>query len=103
MAAEGADGAIEVEVAYALPDRQRIIALRVAVGCTVFEAAEQSGITRFFPELVLESAKMGIFGKAVPDPRSHELQDGDRVEIYRPLTADPKEARKQRAKKAGAR
>lgn len=97
------DGDIAVEVAFALPDRQRIIALRVPVGCTVFEAAEKSGITRFFPELMLEHARMGIFGKAVPDPRSHELHEGDRIEIYRPLTADPKEARKQRAKKAAAR
>jgi putative ubiquitin-RnfH superfamily antitoxin RatB of RatAB toxin-antitoxin module len=68
----------------------------------MLEAAERSGIARLFEGLDLASAKMGIFGKVVADPRTHVLADGDRVEIYRPLTADPKEARKARARKAAA-
>lgn len=93
-------GEIAVEVAYALPERQRIIALKVPAGTTMLDAAERSGIERLFEGLDLATAKMGIFGKAVADPRTHVLVDGDRVEIYRPLTADPKEARKARARRA---
>jgi uncharacterized protein len=93
---------IAVEVAYALPERQRIVALRVPVGTTVLAAAERSGIARLFEGLDLATAKMGIFGKLIAEPRSHVLADGDRVEIYRPLEADPKEARKARARKAAA-
>jgi len=93
-------GEIAVEVAYALPERQRIIALKVPAGTTMLDAAERSGIARVFEELDLATARMGIYGKAVADPRMHVLVDGDRVEIYRPLTADPKEARKARARKA---
>jgi len=91
---------IVVEVAYALPERQRIVAAKVPAGTTVFAAVERSGIAHFFEGLDLANAKMGIFGKAVADPRTHVLVDGDRVEIYRPLKADPKEARKARARKA---
>ena len=95
-------GEIAIEVAYALPERQRILALKVPVGTTMLDAAERSGIARVFGGLDLATAKMGIFGKAVADPRRHVLADGDRVEVYRPLTADPKEARKARARKAAA-
>ncbi len=84
-----------VEVAYALPQRQEILALQVPVGATVLQAAEQSGIAQHFPEIDLASAKMGIFGKAAKGDAV--LQSGDRVEIYRPLIADPKAVRKQRA------
>jgi len=93
-------GEITVEVAYALPQRQRILTLKVPAGTAMLDAAERSGIARLFEGLDLASAKMGIFGKAVADPRTHVLADGDRVEIYRPLTVDPKEARKARARKA---
>ena len=93
---------INVEVAYALPQRQQIIALKVEPGCTVFDAVERSGILRQFPEIDLASAKMGIFGKAVGKPREATLSDGDRVEIYRPLIADPKVVRKQRAERIKA-
>ena len=92
-------GEIAVEVAYALPERQRILALKVPAGTTMLDAAERSGIARVFEGLELATAKMGIFGKAVADPRRHVLADGDRVEIYRPLTVDPKEARKARSRK----
>ena len=91
---------IHVEVAYARPDRQAIIPVTVPAGTTVYDAAQASGIVGQFPEIDLETAKMGIFGKSVPKPREQELQGGDRVEIYRPLIADPKEVRKRRAEKA---
>jgi putative ubiquitin-RnfH superfamily antitoxin RatB of RatAB toxin-antitoxin module len=91
---------IAVEVAYALPERQRIVAVKVPAGTTAFAAAERSGIAALFEGLDLATARMGIFGKAIGDPRTHVLAEGDRVEIYRPLKADPKEARKARARKA---
>lgn len=103
-----ADGdLITVEVAYALPDQQKIIELLVEPGTTAFQAAERSGIVSVFPEIDLENAKMGIFGqslgtKGLKPPREHELQPGDRVEIYRPLIADPKEVRRKRAEKKKA-
>lgn len=95
---------IAVEVAYALPERQRIIRLQVAPGCTALEAVRQSGIAREFPGLDIENADMGIFaknldGKLLPTPGEYVLKPRDRVEIYRPLQADPKAARQQRAAK----
>ena len=89
---------IAVEVAYALPDRQHIIELRVALGCSAFEAAERSGIATLFEGLELQSAAMGIFGRQLDDPREYAVKEGDRVEIYRPLLIDPKLARRRRAK-----
>ena len=97
---------ITVEVAFALAHKQSIIPLKVEKGCTAYSAAERSGIAKQFPEIDLENAKMGIFGKVLigkDGPKSHELEDGDRVEIYRPLIADPKEARKRRAEKVKSR
>lgn len=88
---------IKVEVAYALPDKQMLIPLQVKRGTTMFEAAVQSGIAGKFEGLDLESAPMGVFGKAERKPRERVLEDGERVEIYRPLIADPKEVRKKRA------
>ncbi len=86
---------INVEVAYALPEKQVIRALNVDAGTTIGEAIVQSGIMMDFPELELENAKVGIFGKVAP--MTKVLSDGDRVEIYRPLIADPKEVRRKRA------
>jgi len=86
---------INVEVAYALPDKQIIRAVNVDTGTTVGAAIVQSGIMMDFPELELEQAKVGIFGKAAA--MTTVLSDGDRVEIYRPLIADPKEVRRKRA------
>ncbi len=97
---------IKVEVAYALPDRQSVIPLKVEKGCTVLAAIEISGIVKQFPEIDLKQNKVGIFGKALTGKdglMTYELRDGDRVEIYRPLTVDPKEARKKRAEKVKAR
>ena len=84
---------IRVEVAYALPERQTLRELRLPEASTVADAIRASGLLEDFPDL--DAARVGIFGRAVrPDAR---LSDGDRVEIYRPLVADPKEARRKRA------
>ena len=91
---------IKVEVAYATPEKQKILALDVDEGSTVYQAAEQSGIVAEFPEIILAEAKMGIFGKAVRSPQEEVIREGDRVEIYRPLIIDPKVARANRAAKA---
>ena len=86
---------INVEVAYALPEKQVIRAVNVDVGTTIGAAIVQSGIMMDYPDLELEEAKVGIFGKAAV--MTTVLSDGDRVEIYRPLIADPKEVRRKRA------
>lgn len=96
---------IPVEVAYALPDKQKIVSLLVEPGTTAYLAVEKSRITDHFPEIDLETAKMGIFGQALgtkglKPAKEHVLQPGDRVEIYRSLIADPKEVRRKRAEKA---
>jgi uncharacterized protein len=86
---------IMIEVAYALPNQQLIIPLKVEAGCTAQQAVNKSGILTKFPEIDLTQNQIGIFGKLTkPDT---ELKDMDRVEIYRPLIADPKEVRRQRA------
>lgn len=95
---------ITVEVAYALPHKQKIISLLVAPGTSALQAAERSGIVEYFPELDLAQATLGIFGhalgtKGLATAASQLLHDGDRVEIYRPLSFDPKEARRKRAEK----
>ncbi|MDY6815999.1 MAG: RnfH family protein [Pseudomonadota bacterium] len=93
---------IRVEVAYARPDKQEIVSLTVPEGTTALEAVKLSGITDIFPEVDPDSNDMGIFGKMIKDPAAHELREGDRVELYRPLKIDPKQARLNRAKKKGA-
>ena len=92
---------IEVEVAYATPDKQAIVPVQVAEGTTALEAARLSGIVEKFEGIDLDNAKMGIFGKVVSP--GQVLKAGDRVEIYRPLIADPKEVRKARAARARER
>ncbi len=91
---------INVEVAYALPHKQKILAFQVEDGTTLLDAVKQSGIEREFPELNLDDAKYGVFGKATRTPETDILKAGDRVEIYRPLLIDPKQARANRAAKA---
>lgn len=93
---------IQVEVAYALPEKQKIIRLQVEAGTTLRDAVKQSGIVLEFPEIDPENAKFGIFGKAVRDADKEVLREGDRVEIYRPLLIDPKQARANRAAKVSA-
>lgn len=87
---------ISVEVAYARPDCQRIIALLVPKGTTVGEAITLSGILMVFPEIDLTQQKTGIFSR--PVPLTAVLTNSDRVEIYRPLLISPMEARRKRAK-----
>lgn len=96
---------ITVEVAYALPHHQKIVELLVEPGTTAYQSAERSGIDKIFKEIDLTTAKMGVFSqtlgvKGFKPPREYIMQSGDRIEIYRPLTADPKEVRRRRAKKA---
>ncbi|MCX7673754.1 MAG: RnfH family protein [Thiobacillaceae bacterium] len=87
---------IRVEVVYARPDRVKRVSLTLPEGATVQQAIEQSGILDEFPDIDLAGRnKVGVWNKLVkPD---QVLRDQDRVEIYRPLIADPKEVRKQRA------
>ena len=84
-----------IEVAYATPEKQKIVECQVEAGTSPREAVRASGIDRHFPGVDLEECDLGVFGKVVAD--EYELQDGDRIEIYRPLIADPKEIRRQRA------
>ena len=88
---------LTVEVAYALPQRQLILEVQVDGGATAEQAIRASGILEQFPEIDLQGSRVGIFGK--PCKLTDTLSNGDRVEIYRPLIADPKEIRKQRAAK----
>lgn len=89
-------GAIQVEVVYALPQRQEIIPVTLAEGATVRQAVEASGLLRKYPDIELDGAnKLGVFAKLTK--ADAVLRDRDRVEIYRPLIADPKAVRKKRA------
>lgn len=86
---------ITIQVAYATPDRQELVTLKLPTGSAVKQAIELSGLLPRHPEISLETAKIGIYGKLAR--LDSPLRDKDRVEIYRPLIADPKEVRKQRA------
>ncbi len=88
---------IQVEVAYALPEKQLIIPLSVKQGTSMYDAVVQSGIASKFDDLDVDAVPMGVFGKAERKPKDRVLEDGERVELYRPLIADPKEVRKKRA------
>lgn len=89
------DETIQVEVAYACPERQLILQVEVPPGTTAIEAARLSGIEEQFPEIDLGSHRLGIFGKLCKNERP--LNAGDRVEIYRPLLVDPRAARRELA------
>jgi len=93
----GGQTRLKIEVVYALRDEQLLIALEVEEGASVRAAIERSGILRRYPEIELIPGRVGIFGKVVD--LASRLRDGDRVEIYRPLEADPKEARRRRVKR----
>ena len=86
---------INVEVAYAKPERQEIASISLPEGSTVEQAIEASGFLAKHPEIDLTKNKLGIYAKLAKPETA--LRDRDRVEIYRPLIADPKEVRKQRA------
>lgn len=94
----GSSDDLHVEVVFALPGRQSLVALKVSKGTTARAAVRLSGLQAEFPEIDADHAVVGIFGRQVAADTA--LRDGDRVEIYRPLTADPKEARRRRARKA---
>ncbi len=88
---------IEIEVAYATPEEQVIVTINVLLGTTIEQAVELSGLLMRFPEISNSELKIGVFGGSCkPD---QFVKQGDRVEIYRPLIHDPKEARRQRALK----
>ena len=86
---------ITVEVVFATPDEQVLEQLRVPADATIEAVIQKSGILARFPEIDLQTNKVGVFGKAAA--LTATLNEGDRIEIYRPLIADPKEARKKRA------
>jgi len=86
---------IEIEVAYALPERQDVVSVRLPGPVTVAQAIEASGLLQRYADIDLAKNKVGVFGKLVK--LDTLLREHDRVEIYRPLIADPKEVRKQRA------
>jgi putative ubiquitin-RnfH superfamily antitoxin RatB of RatAB toxin-antitoxin module len=88
---------ILVEIAYALPEEQVIISIKVPTIFNVQQAIEKSGIQKKFPSIDLSKNKVGIFGKKTT--LDHLLKDRDRIEIYRPLILDPKEMRRKRAAK----
>lgn len=91
----------EVEVAYATPSEQVILKVMAEQGITIQQAINQSNIADRFPEIDPENDKVGVFGKIAK--RDVELHPGDRVEIYRPLIADPKAVRKKRASEGAAK
>ena len=86
---------ILVEIAYALPEEQVIISIKVPTIFNVQQAIEKSGIQKKFPSIDLSKNKVGIFGKKTT--LDHVLKNRDRIEIYRPLILDPKEMRRKRA------
>jgi putative ubiquitin-RnfH superfamily antitoxin RatB of RatAB toxin-antitoxin module len=90
----------QIEVVYATADRQALITLDVPAGSSVQQALAACGIERQFPELVLAECVVGVFGKVVNEPATRLLKAGERIEIYRPLLADPMEVRRLRAARA---
>ncbi|MCW5589018.1 MAG: RnfH family protein [Legionellales bacterium] len=88
---------INIEIVYDNVERQEFIGLKIPAGTTAEEAIIQSGIIERFPELSLATLCVGIFSKKIN--LNHVLQSGDRIEIYRPLLIDPKQARRVRARK----
>lgn len=94
-ASEPGVGVLKVSVAYVGPKTQVLRPMEVTAGTTAEAAIQASGVLELCPEIDLRHYKVGIYGKLIP--LDQPLGDGDRVEIYRPLIADPKEARKRRA------
>lgn len=98
--------ALSIEIAYALPQKQELVRIHLPSGSTVRQAIEASGLLAKYPEIDLKKNKVGVYGKLTN--LDAPLRDRDRVEIYRPLIADPKEVRRKRAeegkptKKGGA-
>jgi len=88
---------LHVEVAYASPGQQKILTVQIQEGDTVEVAIKKSGILDLFPEINLQSQQVGVFSKT--KQLTDFLSDGDRIEIYRALLIDPKEARRSKAKR----
>lgn len=86
---------IKVEVVFALPEEQTLLAFEVDEGVTAEAVIQQSGILEQYPEIDLDTQKIGLFGKIIS--LTQTVREKDRIEIYRPLIADPKEVRKNRA------
>lgn len=86
---------MKIEIAYATLHKQRILLVDVEPGTMAEQAVKLSSIIESFPEIDMNHLKLGIFGKAIKS--DHILEEGDRIEIYRPLVADPKEVRRQKA------
>jgi putative ubiquitin-RnfH superfamily antitoxin RatB of RatAB toxin-antitoxin module len=89
---------ITIEVVYALPERQSLLTVSVPANCTVQQAILRSGILDMYPDIEMETQKIGIWSRAVK--MTDRVKAGDRIELYRPLIADPKELRRRRAEKA---
>ena len=91
---------LHIQVAFAYPQEQYLLAADVESGATVEAAIRASGMLEKHPDIDLQQMRVGVFGKlcALEDP----VRDGDRIEIYRPLKADPKQARRERAAKGRA-
>ncbi|TYK66504.1 RnfH family protein [Colwellia echini] len=89
---------ITIEIVYGIPQKQKILTLSVVSGTTVEQAIIDSGIIKLFPEINLNENKVGIWNRTVK--LTDSVDDLDRIEIYRPLIADPKDVRKRRAEKA---
>lgn len=87
---------INIEVVLATADRQVLAAIEVGAGATVADVISESRLHLEFPELPIEDLEVGVWGK--PVARDHVVNDGDRVEVYRPLRIDPREARRQLAR-----
>ncbi|KMW73640.1 hypothetical protein TI10_05130 [Photorhabdus luminescens subsp. luminescens] len=89
---------INIEVVYALPDRQYLRTVKLAQGATVEQAIVASGLLTLRNDIDLQKNKIGVYSR--PVKLTDILEEGDRVEIYRPLLADPKEMRRKRAERA---
>lgn len=85
---------LTIEVAYALPQQQALVKLQVDAGTSLRQAIEQSGLLQRYPEIDLDRDRVGVFSRLAQ--LDEVLRAGDRVEIYRPLIADPKDARRAR-------
>ena len=92
------DSLLTLEVVYGLPERQKIMVVQVPLGTTVEQAIIQSGILQYFDDIDLQKNAVGIWNKTCK--LDDHPRNGDRIEIYRPLIADPKEIRRRRAEKA---
>ena len=86
---------MQVEVVFALPERQFLQTVTVPANATVADAIRISGVERHYPDIRFDDLQVGIWGK--PENRTQPLREGDRVEIYRPLEMDPREARRLKA------